>query len=92
MEKIQDTVQIIMRSLEKKKNACAQDDVDAVLNKYLTKKEIGHIKHNHFAKGVLTIVVDSSAWLYQINLKKENLLVGLKEKNNQIKDLRFRLG
>lgn len=81
-----------MQSWEAKKHSHEKYDVAGMLNKYLTKSEIRHIKFNYFKRGVLSIVVDSSGWLYQMNLKKDQLLSGLRENLTEIKDIRFRVG
>ena len=42
----------------------------------------------------LIITVSNSAWLYQITLKKENILKKIKKiiKNKEINDIRFKIG
>lgn len=63
-----------------------------LLKKVLTKKELGHIKFNYFKKGVLSVNVDSSAWLYHLTLQKGRILARLASQTAQIKDIRFRIG
>ena len=45
-------------------------------------------------KGVLTIEVDSSAWLYALNLKKAGIIEDIKRglEKYKIRDIRFRMG
>ncbi|MBI4706751.1 MAG: DUF721 domain-containing protein [Candidatus Omnitrophica bacterium] len=62
------------------------------LKKVLTKSEMEHIKINYFKNGSLHLFVDSSSWLYSLNLKKETILKQLQRENKNIKDLKFRIG
>ena len=92
MEAIRNTVEIVMHTLKAGKGVATKIKIEDVLKKNLTKKEIRHIKFNYFKKGVLNIAVDSSGWLYQLSLKKDVLLAGLRRDLKDIKDIRFRLG
>lgn len=68
------------------------DTFESSLKKILTKKELAHIKFNYFRKGVLGLNVDSSAWLYKLNMGKEDLLSKLNQKIGNVKDIRLRIG
>jgi len=92
MDAVRDIVKNVMQELETKKTALSRDDPSGLLKKVLTKKELGHIKFNYFRKGVLNINVDSSAWLYQLNLQKKILLEKLIKESGSVKDIRFRIG
>lgn len=93
MEAIKDTVKDIMQALKNKNKEASPDNHPAMLQKILTKKEVRHIKFNYFKKGVLGLSVDSSSWLYHLNLKKEPLLAKLAKKSRgSIKDIHFHLG
>lgn len=92
VEAIKDTVFSVMQGLAEKKTGSADDDPALWLKKVLTKKELGHIKFNYFKKGVLNLNVDSSSWLYNFNLQKEQLLDKLSKHSKGIKDIRFRIG
>ena len=92
MEAIKDTVLNVMERLAAKKTGSAADEPETWLKKVLTKKELGHIKFNYFKKGVLNLNVDSSSWLYNFNLQKEELLDKLNKHLKGIKDIRFRIG
>jgi len=92
MEKIKDTLQSVMQDLVNKKSALPGDDPDSWLRKVLTKRELGHIKFQYFRKGILGILVDSSVWLYSLNLKKEDLLRKLKKCSGQIQEIRLSIG
>ncbi|MBL7151030.1 MAG: DUF721 domain-containing protein [Candidatus Omnitrophica bacterium] len=94
METIKATVMNVIQGLTaKKEEGVQQADVWILLKKALAKKELRHIKFNYFKKGVLGIRVDSSVWLYSLNLKKERLLVLLNNNPGiQVKSIRFNIG
>jgi len=92
MEAIGKTVLAVIKGLEAKKCGFSDETPEAWLKKVLTKKELGHIKFNYFKKGILGVNVDSSAWMYSFNLKKEKILEQLKRESRQVKDLRLRIG
>lgn len=69
-----------------------ENKIEAFLKKTLTKKELNHVKFSYFRRGVLGIIVDSSSWLYYLNLHKQRLLTRLCKKFDKIKDIRFVLG
>lgn len=91
MESIKDTLRVVMSELKSGKAASAGAP-EEILKKILTKRELKHIKFNYFRKGVLGVVVDSSSWLYQLSIKKENLLARATEVSDVVKDIRLRLG
>jgi len=90
MQTIKDIIPDVIRGLETKKRA--QDEPELLLKRVLPKKELGHVKFRYLRKGILGISVDSSSWLYQLNLQKPQLLVKLGKKSQTIKDIRFYIG
>ena len=92
MQTLKDTVECVMKALEEKKKGKAEADPQAWLKKTLTKRESGHIKFSYLRAGVLGLAVDSSAWLYQLNLRKQELLQRVRKKDSAIKDVHFYLG
>jgi len=92
MDAVRDIIKNVMQELETKKTALSRDDPNVLLKKVLTKKELGHIKFNYFRKGVVNVSVDSSTWLYHLNLQKKVLLDKLIKESGSIKDIRFRIG
>ncbi len=90
MDTIKDIVTDVIRGLKTKKRA--QDGPELLLKRILPKKELGHVKFRYLRKGILGISVDSSSWLYQLNLQKPQLLVKLGKKPPTIKDIRFYIG
>ena len=89
---MKNTLDELMRSLSSKKTNSSGADPQEWLKKALTKKELGHIKVKYFSKGVLGLSVDSSAWLYILSLKKEDLLNRMKKENQDLKNINLRIG
>jgi len=92
MEQIKETLKIVMREMSGAKKLISPDTCEESLKKTLTKKELEHIRINYFKKGVLGLYVDSSSWLYALNLKKEEILINLKRENSAIQKIVLRLG
>ena len=89
MEAIKETVVSVMQRLQEKKSGAGNKDPGDLLKHILTKKELKHIKVNNFKKGILSLNVDSSAWLYNFNLQKQDLMVKLNKQLAALKDIRF---
>jgi len=92
METIKDTIKSVVQALGVKQKALSADSPAVILKKALTRKELGHIKFNYFRKGILSIKVDSSSWLYHLSLQKEDLLAKLRKRSKAIKDIHFCIG
>lgn len=92
MDRIRDTLRGVMQAWEQKSCRPPQSGPESLLKKFLTKKELRHIKFRYFKKGTLVLNVSSSSWLYYFNLKKDALLAGLKKESGLIKELRFYIG
>lgn len=89
MDAIKNVIQDVIQDLSTRK---PQDDPEAWLKKAFTKRELGHIKLGYFKRGIFCVLVDSSAWLYQLSLNKEVIATKLKKISKQITDVRLRLG
>lgn len=92
MEAIKETIQQLMQAWADERNKSAPDNPELWLKKSLSKKESAHAQARYFHKGILSIAVDSSSWLYYFNLQKEDLLVKLRKISSEVKDIRFSLG
>ena len=55
-------------------------------------EEKKHAKINKIHEGILEITIDTSAWLYQFNLKRNNILKQLQNEIPEIKNIYFKLG
>ena len=91
MEALKDTISAVMQGLEQKKKI-AGDDTRDLLKKVLTKNELAHIKCNYFRKGILGILVDSSAVYYKLNLRKNELINKLGKELSGLQDISLRMG
>jgi len=92
MEHLKDTIDALMAGLSEKNSGARGDNPEQWLKKALTKKELQHIKVKYFRNGVLGLSVDSSAWLYVLSLRKEELLNKLKQGNPGLKNINLRIG
>lgn len=86
MEHIKETLKTVIKDIEQKR-CSGTKDVFKVFRQNLANRERRHTKCSALKKGVLWVNVDSSAWVYHLSLKKEELLDKL-----GIKDIRFRIG
>jgi hypothetical protein len=88
MEQIKDTIQTVLGNLKNKtKDGSAQEKTFKAFRKLLTRPERSHIKCIALRSNVLIVNVDSSAWLYQLSLKKSGLAA-----KSGLQDIRFRIG
>lgn len=92
MELLKDTVKSVMADLKGKRRGPDKAGPDQILKRCLTKKELRHIKFNYFKKGIISINVDSSGWLYQLSLDKESLKAKLQQELKTLKDIHLRIG
>lgn len=93
MEPIKDTVENVIKKWEAKSKGGLRHNPQVLLKRIFTKKELDHVKFNYFKGHTLNINVDSSSWLYHLNLKKDKLLAKLhKDSGNIINDIRFFVG
>jgi len=92
MELLKNTLSGLMRQLSEKKTVFQEAGPQQWLKKVLTKRELQHIRVKYFNKGILGLNVDSSAWLYMLSMKKEELLKTLKKENPELKNINFRIG
>jgi len=92
MESIKESINKFFVALEAKRKEVSKEDPQSILKKILTREESNHAKFSYFYNGVLGVNVDSSPRLYQMNLKKEEILNKLRKELKQIKDIKFNLG
>ena len=81
MEQIHITTKRLIKELKKKKHTTVKKEniFKNKLKLFLTKQEQKHIKYYTFQNSHITLNIDSSAWLYVFNLKKEQLLKNLNQ-------------
>ncbi len=76
------------------KGRISEEDVVGAWTRAAGEKAARHTKPVSIRKGVMTVNVDNSGWLYELSVEKKELLnrLGGKIKGKQIKTLRFRIG
>ncbi|MFC1657809.1 DciA family protein [Candidatus Omnitrophota bacterium] len=79
MESIRNTTQRLISELRHQGRACQEGAVLNNLRQFFTPQEQKHITNCFVQKGQVVLHLDSSAWLYQLNLKKEMLLKHLNQ-------------
>lgn len=92
-ELISKTVQTLLEDLVSKRYG-EQRDINEALVSCLEKKEKAHVRPLALRDSVLTLSVDSPAWVYVLNQKKPRLLSELRSRvgTGVVKDIRFRIG
>lgn len=83
----------VFAELDKKKNV-SQEAVTALWKELAGEKGLAHAKPTSLRRKVLTVRVDSSAWLQELVMQKRRLLKGLKRTlgKDRITEIRFRIG
>jgi|GEM_PF-2580794 len=93
MEKIKDTLGVVLGALERKKASLPSENPEEIIPKILDKEEAVHAAFRSCRGGVLVINVDSTGWLFQLGMKKAALLEKARSAcpGSGIKDIRFSL-
>jgi len=78
----------------KKKGRYTEEDIALFWEKAAGSKAAGHTKPAAFKGGRLVVNVDGSSWLYELTLKKRDILKKFNDqlKGKKIKEIRFRIG
>jgi predicted nucleic acid-binding Zn ribbon protein len=92
-EDIGDILRQVIKTIDTKTHGAREEIVDA-WHKAVEPGAASHTRPVAIKKDVLTIEVDSSAWLYVLSLKKKNILEAMKKNldNAKIEDIKFRIG
>jgi predicted nucleic acid-binding Zn ribbon protein len=91
MDGIKNVLQGVLSDMMKQqKGVDFQKALDA-WKKAVGPKACAHTKIVYLTKEKIRVNVDNSAWLYDLNLRKERILRELK-KDLDVEDIRFRLG
>ncbi|MFA5389445.1 MAG: DciA family protein [Candidatus Omnitrophota bacterium] len=93
MEKIKETLGAVLCALEKKKASLPSENPEDIIPKILEQKELPHVEFHGCRGGVLFISVDSTGWMFQLGMKKNELLEKARRvcPSAGIKDIRFKL-
>lgn len=91
MDNIKDVVNKVIGGIADKRPD-VHNKLDAVWKNLLTEQERKHAKLNGIKEGVLSVSVDSPAWLYQLRTRQAKILKQLKEDIPDVKSIRFKIG
>ena len=92
-ERIDSIVKSVIGKLDKEANPTS-NEINSIWKEVAGKKAIRHTKPTSLKKKHLVVNVDGSGWLYELTLRKKELLTGLKKRlgKDKIKELQFRIG
>jgi predicted nucleic acid-binding Zn ribbon protein len=92
-EDIGDIVNQVIKKLDIKTHG-EREEIVAAWDKAIEPEAKLHAKPVAIKKNILTIEVDSSTWLYMLNLKKKSTLGAMRKilGETKIEDIRFRMG
>ncbi len=93
MRTIDSIVKKVIKNLSGK-GRVSWEEVSGAWESAAGSKAAGHTRPVAIRKGVLTVNVDGSGWLYELTIKKKELLKKLdgKIRGKTIKGIRFRIG
>ena len=91
MDNIEDIVKNVIGQMADKKLE-EYKKIDRLWINILTEGELNHTKLIGVKDGLISVVVDSPAWLYQMNIRKNTILRELKEEIPTLDTIRFRIG
>lgn len=91
MESIKDIIPHVFEQLTDRIPQ-TQTKIQRIWQNAIDAKMAQHSTLSDFTDGVLTVEVDSSAWLYQMNLNKRKILIQLQDEIRDIKNIQFKTG
>ncbi len=91
MDNIKDVVKSVMASMAQKELS-ADTSIERIVNGFLSEQEKKHIKFLGYKEGKILFNVDTSAWLFQMNIRKSKMLDKLKEEKPDVKNISFKIG
>lgn len=91
MDNIKDIVNSVISNLSTRSQK-GDDKLERVWSSVLEKKELQHTKLVGMRDGTVSVLVDTPAWLYQMNIKKTKILDRLQNEIPDIKNIRYRIG
>ncbi|MBL7130324.1 MAG: DUF721 domain-containing protein [Candidatus Omnitrophica bacterium] len=93
MEQIKSILNDVINNILKKQQQNPEGDIESIWIRCVRKNVAQHTKTRFFKKGKLYINVENPAWLYELNMKKEDILKRLQKlSKNRIMDVRFKVG
>ncbi|VAX37471.1 hypothetical protein MNBD_UNCLBAC01-533 [hydrothermal vent metagenome] len=68
------------------------EKIERIWQNILKEQELKHTHLSGVKDGVVFVLVDSPAWLYQMKIRKRRILDRLKDEIEEIKNIYFKLG
>ncbi len=91
MDKIKDVVKEVIQKISSKKPE-EQIQLQDIWKKCAGESGIRHASIGGFRDGVLTVYVDSPAWMFQMNSKKKSFLKEIQAAHPDVKQIIFKIG
>ena len=91
MDKIKDVVREVIQKISSKK-AEEQIQLQEIWKKIVGEEAIRRTAIGGLKDGILMIHVDSSAWLFQMNLRRKTFLREVQKTHPDIKKIVFKIG
>lgn len=93
MEQIKSIVKDVIKNIQDRQERGPGGDIEGAWIKSAKKRTAQYTKIRFFKEGKLYINVKDSAWLYELNSKKKDMLKRIKKiSKNKITDIRFKVG
>ena len=91
MDDIKDIVKQVIGSIATQQPS-EQKKLQDCWEKILSQSEQKHARISGFKDGALSVYVDTPAWLYQFNLKKQKILNEIQKEFSEIQKIYFKIG
>lgn len=91
MDEIKDIVQSVFGKLDKRQPT-EENKLEGIWRNVLNEKEKKHTALIGIREGVLSVAVDTPAWLYQMKIKKGRILRKIQEEISEVKNIYFKIG
>ncbi len=91
MDKIKDILPGVIEKITGQKQGESQK-IEKVWQEAIGKEACRHTKIDGINNGMMNILVDSSAWLFQMSLKKKSILGKIQKELSHIKKISFKIG
>jgi len=92
-QRIDGVVASIIEKLDKQARP-GSEEIEAIWKKTAGEKAARHTRPASLRKKCLVVNVEGSAWLYELTLRKNEILAGLREKlgGDKVNKIQFRIG
>jgi predicted nucleic acid-binding Zn ribbon protein len=91
MEQIKFILNNVIKNIGQKQEDSGE--LESAWRRCIKKSATKHTKISFFKNGILYINAENSAWLYELNTKKDEILLKLQKfTNNKIKSIKFKVG